>query len=311
MPEIPTTLTEITVVDEPLLPTRQNTTATPSAGVDTVTLTAVLLFLRGFISGRRLASIPSMIVLDNAEDLLEKWREDFGYLLPVVVIETIWNLAFVVVSVVMLILSVSEIPNVPVRVWIGVYGLQCVIHVVLVCSEYVRRNRPDSSDGDDTVIVASTQIRLTLTFLVSDTFLVAVYILMICMIPLAVLLCFPCLIYVMYSNPVQAGASEDDINVLPKYRFEMSNDEERDDGRPGRMVPMETNDPEKYQELLIQDVDCHICLSSYGNGSELQLLPCNHIFHAACLGKWLRQNGEIESDKHNRNKPKGHHRILL
>ncbi|KAI8011391.1 E3 ubiquitin protein ligase RIE1 [Camellia lanceoleosa] len=49
--------------------------------------------------------------------------------------------ALIVVSVVMLICIVEDRPNVPIRVWICSYSLQCMVHVVLVWLEYQRRNR--------------------------------------------------------------------------------------------------------------------------------------------------------------------------
>nr|XP_043625932.1 E3 ubiquitin protein ligase RIE1-like [Erigeron canadensis] len=150
---------EIIEVNDPLIPVSQNTTATPANGrADTINSTA-LFFLRGFFAGRRFVSFPLMIVRYMSVELLDDWKEDFGYLLPVVVTDTIWNLAFVVASVVMLILSVSEKPNEPVRVWLCVYLLQCVVHVVLVWLEYVRRNRLDSSRLTDSTTDISTQIR--------------------------------------------------------------------------------------------------------------------------------------------------------
>ncbi|KAL5555922.1 hypothetical protein UlMin_038158 [Ulmus minor] len=50
------------------------------------------------------------------------------------------NTAFVVVSVVMLIISADERPNMPIRLWICGYAFQCLVHVVLVGLEYRRRN---------------------------------------------------------------------------------------------------------------------------------------------------------------------------
>ncbi len=66
-----------------------------------------------------------------------------------------WNLAFVVVSAAVLIWTVHERPNVPVRVWICGYALQCLIHVGLVWFEYRRRvvrgagSRSGRGDGGD------------------------------------------------------------------------------------------------------------------------------------------------------------------
>ncbi|KAL6180736.1 hypothetical protein ACLB2K_047396 [Fragaria x ananassa] len=61
------------------------------------------------------------------------------YSKPVVALDMMWNTAFVVVSVVMLILTRDERPNTPIRLWICGYALQCFVHVALVWVEYRRR----------------------------------------------------------------------------------------------------------------------------------------------------------------------------
>lgn len=40
---------------------------------------------------------------------------------------------------------------------------------------------------------------------------------------------------------IQEGASEADLNVLPKYRFQVSSDENKPDVGAGKMVPVESN----------------------------------------------------------------------
>ena len=59
-------------------------------------------------------------------------------------------MTFVVASIVMLIWSVNEKPNVPLRVWICGYALQCVVNIVLVWLEYRRRSvrRRESGSGE-------------------------------------------------------------------------------------------------------------------------------------------------------------------
>ncbi|PSR91037.1 E3 ubiquitin protein like [Actinidia chinensis var. chinensis] len=99
---------------------------------------ATLAALLGRATGRR---GPSMLVRETAARELDERRADWGYSKPVVALDMMWNLAFVVVSVVMLICTVNEKPNVPIRVWICGYALQCLVHVVLVGLEYRRRNR--------------------------------------------------------------------------------------------------------------------------------------------------------------------------
>ncbi|KAG5388610.1 hypothetical protein IGI04_030151 [Brassica rapa subsp. trilocularis] len=60
---------------------------------------------------------PSMLVRESAAEQLEERQSDWAYLKPVVVLDFVWNLAFV-----------AE-PNTPLRVWIIGYGLQCVMHM--------------------------------------------------------------------------------------------------------------------------------------------------------------------------------------
>lgn len=81
-----------------------------------------------------------MVVRETAARELEERRADWGYSKPVVALDIMWNLCFVVVSVVMLICTARENPNVPIRVWVCGYAVQCLVHVVLVWVEYNRRN---------------------------------------------------------------------------------------------------------------------------------------------------------------------------
>ena len=81
-----------------------------------------------------------MLVRETAARQLEERRADWGYSKPVVALDIMWNVAFVVVSVVMLLLTIDEKPNTPIRFWICGYALQCGVHVVLVWIEYRRRN---------------------------------------------------------------------------------------------------------------------------------------------------------------------------
>lgn len=81
-----------------------------------------------------------MLVRETAARELEERRADWGYSKPVVALDMMWNLAFVVVSIVMLLYTMKEHPNTPIRLWICGYALQCLVHVVLVWLEYRRRN---------------------------------------------------------------------------------------------------------------------------------------------------------------------------
>lgn len=84
---------------------------------------------------------PSMLVRETAAEQLEERQSDWAYSKPVVVLDIIWNFAFVVVAATVLVLSRNEVPSMPLRLWIVGYALQCVLHMVCVCVEYRRRRR--------------------------------------------------------------------------------------------------------------------------------------------------------------------------
>lgn len=137
MAEMNITSTEATA---PLLRPRQG-----SSGE--VARPSTLAMLLGRATGRR---GPSMLVRETAARQLEERRVDWGYSKPVVALDMMWNLAFVIVSVVMLSCTVRERPNVPIRVWICGYALQCSVHLVLVWLEYRRRNFRRGRDEEGT-----------------------------------------------------------------------------------------------------------------------------------------------------------------
>jgi integrator complex subunit 11 len=80
-----------------------------------------------------------MLVRETAARELEERRADWGYSKPVVALDMMWNIAFVVVAVTILVLTLDEKPNTPIRLWICGYAFQCFVHVVLVWLEYRKR----------------------------------------------------------------------------------------------------------------------------------------------------------------------------
>lgn len=97
-------------------------------------------FLSRASSGRVMRE-PSMLVREAAAEQLEERQSDWAYSKPVVVLDIVWNLAFVSVATAVLVMSRNEHPIMPLRVWLLGYALQCVLHMVCVCVEYRRRNR--------------------------------------------------------------------------------------------------------------------------------------------------------------------------
>ncbi|KAG2685360.1 hypothetical protein I3760_10G121800 [Carya illinoinensis] len=63
----------------------------------------------------------------------------FSYSKPILVLDLVWNLAFLIVAVVVLLSTFEERPSTPLRVWLCGYSLQCVLHVSFVYLEYLKR----------------------------------------------------------------------------------------------------------------------------------------------------------------------------
>ena len=87
---------------------------------------------------RRIMREPSVAVRETAAEHLEERQTDWAYSKPVVVLDVLWNLAFVAVTAAVLAASLSERPAVPLRIWLAGYVLQCLLHVLCVAVEYRR-----------------------------------------------------------------------------------------------------------------------------------------------------------------------------
>nr|GEZ47956.1 zinc finger, C3HC4 type [Tanacetum cinerariifolium] len=108
-------------------------------------------------SSRRMMREPSMLVRETAAEQLEERQSDWAYSKPVVVLDLVWNFAFVVVAFVVLVLSRDEVPVTWLRVWVVGYGVQCVVHMVCVWSEYRSRRgvRVEGSGSSQYVTLAN------------------------------------------------------------------------------------------------------------------------------------------------------------
>lgn len=84
---------------------------------------------------------------EENDDSSAPLARDCGYSRPFLFLDMIWNLAFVVVSVFVLLVTVRERPSTPLRLWVCGYALQCLLHVGFVWDEYQRRSLADGS-GD-------------------------------------------------------------------------------------------------------------------------------------------------------------------
>ncbi|KAK3434425.1 hypothetical protein EUGRSUZ_D01910 [Eucalyptus grandis] len=321
-------------------------------------------------SSRRMMREPSMLVRETAAEQLEERQSDWAYSKPVVVLDVLWNFAFVAVAVGVLIVSRGENPTMPLRVWIVGYGLQCVLHVACVVDEYRRRqrrwrlrqqsprsdssleeensggSRGDSSReyvslaqfseegrssvakhlesantmfsfiwwiigfywvsaGGQTLAHDAPQLYwLCIIFLGFDVFFVVFCVALACVIGIAVCCCLPCIIALLYAVTDQEGASKEDIEQLPKFKFRKIGDSEKhisDVEGPlgGMMTECGTKESPTGHYLSQDDAECCICLSAYDDGVDLRELPCRHHFHCTCVDKWLYINATCPLCKYN------------
>ncbi|KAL9454161.1 hypothetical protein AB3S75_009709 [Citrus x aurantiifolia] len=157
------------------------------------------------------------------------------------------------------------------------------------------------SGGDLLLQDAPRLYWLAVVFLAFDVFFAIFCVVLACLIGIALCCCLPCIIAILYAVAGQEGASEADLSILPKYRFEVQNSDEKLGVGAGKMVPIEMNGGYVANEriLLPEDAECCICLSSYEDGTELHALPCNHHFHSTCIVKWLKMNATCPLCKYN------------
>ncbi|KAK4848152.1 hypothetical protein QYF36_009818 [Acer negundo] len=313
-------------------------------------------------SGRRMMlREPSVRVRETAAEQLEERQSDWAYSKPIIVLDVLWNLAFVVIAVVVLGLSIEERPDVPLRLWIVGYALQCLFHVSCVFVEYKRRGGEarengfgdlgsgSGSEGGDsdyygpelpqnedetslaknlesantmfsflwwivgfywitasgeTLTSDSPQLYwLCIVFLAFDVAFVVICVAVACLIGIAVCCCLPCILGILYALTEREGATEEEIDRLPKYKFRRIGDIEKVNGEiqesfGGIMSESGTDTP--IERVLSQDdAECCICLSAYDDGTEMRELPCRHHFHCACIDKWLYINATCPLCKFN------------
>ncbi|EPS63490.1 hypothetical protein M569_11294, partial [Genlisea aurea] len=96
-------------------------------------------FLRRASSRGRTMREPSVRVREAATEEIEERQSDLAYSKPIVILDIVWNVLFLIVAVSVLVVSRFETPSMPLRMWIVGYALQCLLHMFCVCVEYKKR----------------------------------------------------------------------------------------------------------------------------------------------------------------------------
>ncbi|XP_010545287.1 PREDICTED: E3 ubiquitin-protein ligase At4g11680 [Tarenaya hassleriana] len=94
------------------------------------------------------------------------------------------------------------------------------------------------------------------------------FLLLCCVVPLVSSL----LGYNMNMGSADKGASDEQISILPSWKYKRM-----DNGFASDPSVDATEDPE-----------CCICLAKYKDKEEVRELPCSHRFHLKCVDQWLR-----------------------
>lgn len=159
VPEIHTDSDTVTVND-PLLGSPQVTVPSQSGTGDRASRRFSMLL--GFIHSRRGAEALRIVFHLNVAEEMENWREEWGNSLPVVVLDTLWNLAFAAVSFgAFMWIEPEEVETCErelvlerqLRVWMFVYSVLCVIYVMILWTEYITRGRGVSTAPIETPIL--------------------------------------------------------------------------------------------------------------------------------------------------------------
>ncbi|GJP43402.1 hypothetical protein CLOM_g2866 [Closterium sp. NIES-68] len=97
-------------------------------------------------SSQRLMRQQSIRVRDAASEELEERQSNWAYSRPIVLLDTLWNLIFVLVAIATLAISRThnEEPSAPLGVWLMGYAAQCIIHIICVLVEFDRRQRGEA-----------------------------------------------------------------------------------------------------------------------------------------------------------------------
>ncbi len=89
-----------------------------------------------------------------------------------------------------------------------------------------------------------------------------------------------------------SGASQRQIEKLPKYTFELIGDIHK--------IKPENQSGNNSEIIIEKDkAMCAICIDDYENGDKLKLMDCKHHYHAICIDRWLARRAVCPMCKNN------------
>ncbi|CAN0871563.1 hypothetical protein LINGRAHAP2_LOCUS9873 [Linum grandiflorum] len=103
--------------------------------------------------------------------------------------------------------------------------------------------------------------RLAVVFLAFDVLFAIFCIVLACLIGIALCCCLPCIIAILYAVAGQEGASDADLSVLTKYKFQASSNGDKPSIEAGKMVPAETSSLYLADERTLLPEDAVSCCS--------------------------------------------------
>ncbi|XP_057543504.1 E3 ubiquitin protein ligase RIE1-like [Amaranthus tricolor] len=133
------------------------------------------------------------------------------------------------------------------------------------------------SGGEQLLQDAPRLYRLTVFYLAPDVFFAIFCVVLVCLIGIALCCCLPCIIALLYTVAGQKAALEADLSVLPKYRFQMLNNDEKPSVGAGVMVSVETGCGYVATERVLLSEDAQSFFIE-----AIQLFPLN-VPASACL----------------------------
>ncbi|XP_016464773.1 E3 ubiquitin-protein ligase At1g12760 isoform X1 [Nicotiana tabacum] len=96
---------------------------------------------------QRASNRSGLMMREPSDQQVNDRQSNWAYSKPVVIIDLLWNFAYIIVACFVLFFSREEDPEMPLRIWIVGYSLLCVLHIVCVFLEYRRRGYGQSDEA--------------------------------------------------------------------------------------------------------------------------------------------------------------------